>query len=33
MLSIGFLKLFLNYKQTLSLEEAAKKLSPNNSEN
>ncbi|KAL4462526.1 hypothetical protein ABPG74_000356 [Tetrahymena malaccensis] len=32
-LSIGFLKLFLNFKQTLSLEEAARKLSPNNSEN
>lgn len=26
-LSIGFLKLFLNYKETLSLEEAARKLS------
>lgn len=31
-LSIGFLKLFLNYKDTLSLEEAARKLSPLNCE-
>lgn len=27
MLSIGFLKLFLNWKNTMSLEEAARKLS------
>lgn len=32
-LSVGFLKLFLSYKETLSLEEAAKKLSPVNCEN
>lgn len=31
-LSIGFLKLFLNYKETLSLEEAARKLSPSDCE-
>ncbi len=27
MLSIGFLKLFLNFKKTMSLEEGARKLS------